>query len=114
MATPVRLTQARRTDGQQALALAVEGAKWYPSPLGSNGMLEEVQEVFRSVFDDDSLVISRATTANDVAGWDSLMHVTLLVSLEQRFGIRFKSSEIADLKDVGELIDLIDLHRSRK
>lgn len=77
-------------------------------------MLEEVQEVFRSVFDDDSLVISRASTANDVEGWDSLTHVTLLVSLEQRFGIRFKSSEVADLKDVGELIDLVELHRSRK
>ena len=74
-------------------------------------MLEQVQDVFRSVFDDDEIVLSRETTANDVEGWDSLTHVTLLVSLEQRLGIRFKSSEVADLKNVGELLDLIARHK---
>ncbi len=69
-------------------------------------MLERVQELFREVFDDDDLVITRETTAADVEGWDSLMHVTLLVTLEGEFGIRFKSSEIANLKNVGQLIDL--------
>jgi len=76
-------------------------------------MLEELQEVFRSTFEDDELVISRDTSAKDVAGWDSLTHVTLLVSLERRFGIRFKSSEVADLKNVGDLLDLVDRHRKR-
>ena len=77
-------------------------------------MLEEVQEVFRSVFEDDSLVIARDTTASDVEGWDSLAHVTLLVSLERRFGIRFKSSEVADLKNVGELVDLVERRQGQK
>jgi acyl carrier protein len=76
-------------------------------------MLEELQEVFRATFEDDELVIGRDTTAKDVVGWDSLTHVTLLVSLEERFGIRFKSSEVADLKNVGELIDLVERHRKR-
>ena len=76
-------------------------------------MLEELQEVFRSTFEDDELVVSRGTTAKDVEGWDSLTHVTLLVSLEQRFAIRFKSSEVADLKNVGELLDLIERMRNK-
>ena len=75
-------------------------------------MLEQLQEVFRSVFEDDGIVLRRDTTARDVEGWDSLTHVTLLVTLEQRLGIRFKSSEVADLKNVGELLDLIELRRS--
>lgn len=76
-------------------------------------MLAEMQEVFRSVFEADDLTISRETTARDVEGWDSLSHVTLLVSLEQRFGIRFKSSEVSDLKNVGELLDVVARERSR-
>jgi acyl carrier protein len=72
-----------------------------------------LQEVFRATFDDDDLVVNRETTARDVEGWDSLTHVTLLVSLEERFKIRFKSSEVSDLKNVGELLDLIERHRNR-
>lgn len=70
-------------------------------------LLERIQEVFRDVFEDDDLVIGRETTANDIDDWDSLRHVTLLVSIEAGFGIRFRSSEVAELKDVGELLDLV-------
>ena len=69
-----------------------------------------INEVFQEVFDDDELTVDRVTTADDVEGWDSLMHVTLLVNMEKAFGVRFTSSEVASLKNVGELVDLID-HR---
>ncbi len=64
-------------------------------------------QVFREVFEDDDLVITRDTTAKDVEGWDSLMHVTLIVNVERAFGVKFTSSEVAALKKVGELEDLI-------
>jgi len=76
-------------------------------------MLEELEEVFRSVFDDDDIKLSRETTANDVVGWDSLTHVSLLVALESKFGIRFKSSEVATLRNVGELADLVERRRGK-
>ena len=60
------------------------------------------------MFNDDELLISRHTTANDVQDWDSIMHVSLVVSIEKAFGIRFSSSEVAGLQNVGELVDLID------
>jgi acyl carrier protein len=66
-----------------------------------------VQNVFREVFDDDELQISRATTSADVLGWDSLMHVSLLVRLEAVFDIRFRSTEVSGLTNVGQLVDLI-------
>ncbi|HWE35536.1 MAG TPA: acyl carrier protein [Isosphaeraceae bacterium] len=69
---------------------------------------DRLTEVFRDVFEDDELSVDRQTTAKDVEGWDSLMHVTLLVNVERAFGIKFRSSEIAGLKDVGELERLID------
>jgi len=69
-----------------------------------------INEVFQNVFADDELTVDRATTAEDVEGWDSLMHVTLVVNMEKALGVRFTSSEVASLKNVGELADLID-HR---
>jgi acyl carrier protein len=70
--------------------------------------LERLNQVFRDVFDDDELNITRQTTAKDVEGWDSLMHVTLVVNVERAFKLKFSSSEVAALQTVGELLDLIN------
>jgi acyl carrier protein len=70
--------------------------------------MERLNKVFREVFDDDELEITRQTTAEDVEGWNSLMHVTLIVNVEKEFGVKFLSSEVASLQNVGELIDLIN------
>lgn len=70
-------------------------------------LMSELIQVFQDVFEDDDLVISRATTAADVAGWDSLQHVTLILQVERRFGFRLSSAEVADLKSVGDLLDIV-------
>lgn len=70
--------------------------------------LGRLTEVFREVFEEDDLVITRATTARDVPGWDSVMHVNLMIATERAFKLRFRSGEIAGLKDVGQLVDLIE------
>ncbi|MAX24731.1 MAG: acyl carrier protein [Phycisphaeraceae bacterium] len=70
--------------------------------------LSKVTEVFCDVFDDDEIELEAETTAEDVDAWDSLMHVTLMLNLEKAFGIRFASSEVAGLKNIGELVALID------
>ncbi len=71
-------------------------------------ILKRLGDVFQEVFDDDDLVISPQTTARDVDAWDSLMHVDLLLTVEKEFGVRFSSFEVAALKDVRELITLIE------
>lgn len=70
-------------------------------------VLARLNQVFQDVFDDDELSIRPETTAQDIEGWDSLMHVTLMVNVERAFGIRFTSTEVASLKNVGELVGLI-------
>ena len=70
-----------------------------------------LQDVFRDVFEDDELVIERTTTADDIEDWDSLRHVGLVVNIEAAFGIRFTSLEVANLADVGEMLDLIEKKR---
>ena len=72
--------------------------------------LAQLNEVFQRVFDDDELQINPQTSAKDIEGWDSLMHVTLLVNVEKTFRVKFRSSEVAALQNVGDLLALIDAH----
>ena len=70
--------------------------------------LEELQEIFRSVFDDDSLIISRETTADDIDDWDSLAHIELVSNIEKKFSVKFTTAEVMSLENVGEFLDLIN------
>ncbi len=63
--------------------------------------------VFRQVFDDETIAIHDAMTANDVEAWDSLNHVNLIVAVEKQFAVRFTTKEVNGLKNVGELVALI-------
>ena len=67
----------------------------------------QLTEVMRDVFDDDTLEIGSATTAEDVPGWDSQAHITLIVATELHFGIRFRTAELEGLRNVEELVNVI-------
>lgn len=68
-------------------------------------IITRVQGVFREILDEESLTLSRETTANDVDGWDSLTHIQLIVAIEKNFKVKFSSREILSWKNVGELLD---------
>jgi acyl carrier protein len=72
--------------------------------------LDDLQGVFRHVFDDPDLVVSERTTANDVEGWDSLSHVQLILALEQRFSVRLGSKDLLVLRNVGDLLTEVRKH----
>lgn len=62
-----------------------------------------LEEVFRQVFDNDTLTLRDQMVAADIEGWDSVAHINLMFGIEQAFGIRFKGNELADMKNIGEL-----------
>ena len=66
-----------------------------------------LNEVFRKQFKDDTISVKEGTTADDVGGWDSLAHVRLILSVEKRFGVKFKTSEVADFKNAGDLVKMV-------
>lgn len=80
-------------------------------------LLAEVTEVVRDVFGDDEIVLTETTTAGDVDGWDSLMHLNLVIAVEKHFGIRFSTAEIGLMKErgqnIGTLLRLISTKRPR-
>lgn len=66
-----------------------------------------VQNVFREVFDNPELTVHRETQAKDVAGWDSLTHITLIMTLEDTFKIKFTTREVMGFQNVGEMLDCL-------
>jgi acyl carrier protein len=71
-------------------------------------VMAKLTSVFREVFEDETIVIRPDMTANDVAKWDSLSHVDMIVSVEDAFGIRLSTRAVASMKNVGELVAAIE------
>jgi acyl carrier protein len=70
-------------------------------------ILQDLTVIFHTVLDDDTLVLTPETTAADVAGWDSMNHITIVVEAERHFGIKVRTSEIEDMRNVGDFVSLI-------
>jgi acyl carrier protein len=81
-----------------------EGEKLNVTPDDINAQLTTI---FRDVFDDPGLAPNREMTADDVAEWDSLSHVRLMLTIERVFRVKFTASQVGSLKNVGDLMDLL-------
>jgi len=75
--------------------------------MNETPILQSVADIIRDVLDDPALAIGIDTTADQTEGWDSFNHINIVVAIEQKFGIKFKTAEIESLRNVGELVDLI-------
>lgn len=76
--------------------------------LSKDEIIERLDDVFRDVFDDDTLEVDENTTADDIEDWDSIEHITLIGAVEDEFKMRFKMGEASGMKDVGEMIGIIE------
>lgn len=76
--------------------------------MDTAGIYRELTDIFRDVFDDDSIVLTPDTTAADIHDWDSANHVNLIVAIEVRLKIKFKTIEIESLHNVGNLVALVE------
>jgi len=70
-------------------------------------ILDGITDIVRDALEDDTIVLSPESTANDFAGWDSFKHITIVVATELRFGVKFRTAEIESMRKVGDFISLI-------
>jgi acyl carrier protein len=75
-------------------------------------IISELTPLFQDVLDNPGLTLTPDTQAADVPGWDSVAHITLVVVIEQKFGIHFNTAEIEELRNVGDLAKLISIKKS--
>ncbi len=76
--------------------------------MESTQILEQLTEIIRDALDDQTLALTPETAAADVPAWDSLAHISIVVAAETGFGIKFKTAELEQLRNVGEFVALID------
>ena len=69
--------------------------------LSKDELIERLDDVFRDVFDDDTLEVDENTTADDIEDWDSIEHITLIGAVEDEFKMMLKMCEFSGIKDVG-------------
>lgn len=70
-------------------------------------IMTAVTQIFRDVFDDEELVITDSTNSDDIEDWDSLEHISLIISMEKEFDMKFDIKEVNKLENVGQMIDMI-------
>lgn len=70
-------------------------------------ILSKLADVYRTIFHDPAIVLTPETVAKDIAGYDSVVHVTLIIEVENVFGVKFRMREIDKLKNVGDLAQLV-------
>ena len=71
-------------------------------------MIEQLQKVFRKVFDDDTLIISTSTSASDIKIWDSLTHLQLIAEIESEFNLKFSFNEVMMFNSVADIVKTIE------
>lgn len=74
--------------------------------LDNSEIFARLQNIFDELFLDE-VVLTPQLSAKDVEEWDSLLHISLVVSVEERFGIKFRVGEVEKTKNVGEFVDII-------
>jgi acyl carrier protein len=77
--------------------------------MDNNAILNTLQVIFADILDNEHIHLTPETTAQDIEEWDSLNHIQLVVAIERRFGIRFRSGEIQGWNNVGEMVNSIYL-----
>jgi acyl carrier protein len=70
--------------------------------------LQAIREIMMNVLDVRHLDIDETTSAKDVKGWDSLTHVRLIMTVERKFKVKFKHSEVDSLSNIGDMVRLIE------
>ena len=75
-------------------------------------IMQKLNAIFQDIFDDDSIVVTESTTADDIDEWDSLEHINLVDTVEKEFGMKFRMQEVSGMKNVGEMAEIIAQRRA--
>ena len=69
--------------------------------------LEKIQEIFRDVLDDETLVVEDTFSQKDCEDWDSVAMVQIVLAVESEFGVKFATGEVAGIHSVADILKKI-------
>lgn len=68
---------------------------------------QKLNEIFQTVFDDNTFIINEAIFADDIENWDSLGLIKLIVAIEKNLGLKFDLREAVKMKNIKEMVNII-------
>jgi acyl carrier protein len=71
-------------------------------------IMEQLTQIFRSVFDDDAIRLTASTSANDIEEWDSLNQIKIILACEHSFKVKLNARKVNTLENVGQMIDYLE------
>jgi len=75
--------------------------------MNEQQLLDQIQSIFRDVFDDENLTITKDTTNEDIEEWDSLAHVQIIAILCKEYKMKLSIEEMGEIDSVGKILEVI-------
>jgi acyl carrier protein len=66
-----------------------------------------VERVIGKVFDVDPAELRDASSRDAIPGWDSMGHLTLVLALEEQFGVNLAIDDAMEMIDVGRIKQIL-------
>jgi acyl carrier protein len=76
----------------------------HSSAVQEQDILQRLRDVMGAVFGVPAAHIPTDASSSTMAEWDSVRHLQLMLALEDEFGIRLETDELATLRSVPQLV----------
>ena len=82
--------------------------------MNKETILLELQTIFRSVFNDEQVLLLPDTAQGHVDQWDSLNHAILIEAIEKHYNIKFDLMDMISMQTVGDICDKVIARKESK
>ncbi len=72
--------------------------------------IDTLTRILRECFEDDSLVATADLDIRNLDLWDSFRHISMMVAVEETFGVVFTPSEVERIRSVADLTSALSHH----
>ncbi|HEV8657051.1 MAG TPA: acyl carrier protein [Thermoanaerobaculia bacterium] len=70
-------------------------------------LLEEVRTLAADVLGVPRSQVQGDSTPEHIENWDSIQHVSLMIAIEEQFGVEFNPDEIGHMESIGKIAELL-------
>ena len=70
--------------------------------------IDLIQSIFQEIFDDPKLEVRPSTNRNDIPNWDSVAQLKIVLAIDEAFGTRLTTSEVAEFHSVGDFLRALE------
>jgi acyl carrier protein len=77
-------------------------------------LLEQLRTLAADVLRVPRSQVDESSTPEQIESWDSIQHVSLVVAIEQQFGLEFDPDEISQMESIGRIRDIVSRKVARR